>query len=121
MSHNQFNLQRKGFYPHDFPGWQQDYFEPPPFGPPPAGAFPIGPPPGFSPPIPAGQMGPIGIRYCQNRNTYIWLWNGRSFWFYPISVERHAIRGFRWSRRRGWVQDSVNLNDIRYYQCFLSK
>ncbi|MBK3496698.1 transporter [Viridibacillus sp. YIM B01967] len=76
-------------------------------------------PPGFSPPIPAWQVGPSGLRRCLFRNTYIWLNNGNSFWFFPTFVGRNTIIGFRWSRRRfGWVYHMINPNTVRSFQCF---
>jgi hypothetical protein len=97
---------------------RQNYFEPPPFGPPPAVGVSIGPPPGFTPPIPAWQVGSNGFRYCLHNNTYVWLSNGNSFWFFPTFVGRHSIVGLRWSRRRGWVNHIINRNEVRTFQCF---
>ncbi len=74
-------------------------------------------PPNFSPPIPAWQNGARGIRGCINRNTYIWLVNGNSFWFFPTFVSRQAVIGFRW-RGFGWIYQRINLNTIRSFQCF---
>jgi hypothetical protein len=105
------DYNQQGFRHH------QDYFEPPPFGPP-MGGVPMGPPPGISPPIPAWQVGPSGIRNCLYKNTYIWLRNGNSFWFFPTFVGSQVIIGLRWSRRRGWIHHVVNRNDIRSFQCF---
>nr|WP_240793309.1 hypothetical protein [Psychrobacillus vulpis] len=118
MYFNQYDQSGESFDQFGFPGWpQQDYFEPPPFGPPPA-AGPGFPPPGFSPPIPAWQSGSRGIRSCLFSNTYIWLINGNSFWFYPMNVGRQFIFGFRWRRRTGWTRHVINRNEIRSYQCF---
>lgn len=91
---------------------------PPPFGPPPGGSPPMGPPPNFSPPQPAWHVGPSGIRSCLFRHTFIWLDNGRSFWFYPIVVTRDVVTGFRWSTRNGWRPRTIQLNNIRSFQCF---
>jgi len=112
-----FNQDREGYNQQEFRG-QQDYFEPSPFGRPPMGGVPMGPPPGFSPPIPARQVGTSGIRNCLYRNTYIWLRNGNGFWFFPTFVGRQLVIGLRWSRRRGWIHHVVNRNDIRSFQCF---
>ena len=90
---------------------------PPHFGPPPGGP-PPGPPPNFSPPQPARQGGHSGIRSCLFRHTYIWLDNGRSFWFYPIAVTRDVVTGFRWSTRNGWRLRTIHVNNIRSFQCF---
>lgn len=74
-------------------------------------------PPTFSPPAPAWNNGSRGISRCINRNTYIWLNNGNSFWFFPITVGRNAVIGFRW-RGFGWVFQRIELRRIRNFQCF---
>ncbi|MDF2700346.1 MAG: hypothetical protein K0Q49_1904 [Haloplasmataceae bacterium] len=80
-------------------------------------AVPFLAPPSFTPPIPAWQVGPQGIRRCINRNTYIWLTSGNSFWFFPTFVSRQSLVGFRWSRI-GWTRSFIELRRIRSYQCF---
>lgn len=87
---------------------------------------PTSPPPSFAPQqfTTAQQQefsrrgGVGGIRRCMFRNTYIWLNNGRSFWFFPMLVIGNQIIGFRWRERRGWVYDSLNRNRIAFFQCF---
>lgn len=74
-------------------------------------------PPNFSPPIPAWQNGARGISGCINRNTYIWLLGGNSFWFFPTFVGRQAVIGFRF-RGFGWIYQRIYLNNIRSFQCF---
>lgn len=124
MTNNPYYRNGDEFDSSSFPqgppqGFSNDYFEPPPFGPPPgAGLPPMAPPPGFSPPIPAWQVGPGGIRNCLFSNTYVWLRNGRSFWFFPTFVGRQVIVGYRWRRRRGWTYHFLNPNEILSYQCF---
>lgn len=44
------------------------------------------------------------FRFCLNRFTFIWLWNGRSFWFYPTFIGRRSAEGFIWTRN-GWRFD----------------
>ncbi len=94
---------------------------PPPFTPPRGEtqqpAAPRSAPPSFSPQIPLRQDGPRGIRGCLYRNTFIWLNNGNSFWFFPTFVGRQAVAGFRW-RGFGWTFERINLNRIRSFQCF---
>ncbi|WP_332649094.1 hypothetical protein [Lysinibacillus sp. 54212] len=97
---------------------------PPPFGgpgsPPPSGGgqpMPMGPPPSFSPAMPGWQSGSEGIRRCIYRNTYIWLRNGKSFWFFPTFVSRNMVIGFRW-RRFGWTYSTIHRNNILSFQCF---
>jgi hypothetical protein len=57
------------------------------------------------------------LRYCLNRFTFIWQWNGRTFWFYPIFINRWSVEGFIWNGNR-WFYNNVNLNSIFFYQCF---
>ncbi|MCM2676843.1 transporter [Alkalicoccobacillus plakortidis] len=82
--------------------------------PPPQG---LAPPPAFSPPIPAFQVGPSGIRGCLYRPTYIWLFNGNHFWFFPTFVGRQSVIGYRWSRF-GWFNYIIELRQVRSFQCF---
>lgn len=53
----------------------------------------LSPPPSFVPPKPAVSY----IVDCVHQYTYIWLWNGESFWFYPISAEQGQVSGYRWN------------------------
>ena len=92
----------------------EGYFGPPTGGPSPT---PMVAPPAFSPPIPAWQQGPSGMRNCLFRNTYIWLRNGNSLWFFPTFVSRSIIVGYRWSAF-GWIYHVINPNSVRSYQCF---
>jgi hypothetical protein len=84
-----------------------------------AGGPPASPPPAYVPQeqATAFAVDPGGIRRCMFRFTYIWLVNGRSFWFYPIFLGRNSIAGWRWSRNRGWVYYGMDLRQIRSFQC----
>jgi hypothetical protein len=91
----------------------------PQFTPRPPRPRPPRPRPPFFPPTTPGfpwQDGSQGIRRCLNRNTMIWLNNGRSFWFYPTNVTPQAVIGFRWTRT-GWVRNSIERRDIRRFEC----
>jgi hypothetical protein len=108
----------------DFPGDQPGYPEGQPGMPggvQPTGA-PSSPPPSFTPQkssnVSLMAVDPGAIRRCLFRNTYIWLENGRSFWFYPIFVGRTSVAGFRWRRRYGWVYFGTDLRSIESFQCF---
>lgn len=57
------------------------------------------------------------FRYCLNHFTYIWFWNGKSFWFYPTFVSRRAAEGFIWINQ-GWSYERINLNHIFFFKCF---
>lgn len=103
------------------------------------GNQPSTPPPDFTPQLPReGQQllsgpsdfrGPFGGRIidfrerprnlsrCLNRFTYIWLFNGSNFWFYPIFIGRNAVEGFRWRRNR-WEYERININRILFNLCF---
>lgn len=56
-------------------------------------AVQLPPPPSYAPPKPDVSY----IVDCVQQYTYVWLWNGDSFWFYPISIEQSGISGYRWN------------------------
>ena len=59
------------------------------------------------------------MRRCLYRNTYVWLMNGRRFWFYPTYVGRTSVAGYRWSeRRQRWAYFGIDASEIRSFQCF---
>lgn len=51
------------------------------------------PPPAYIPPKPAVSY----IVDCMNNYTFVWLWNGENFWYYPTWVESGAVLGYRWN------------------------
>ena len=67
--------------------------------------------------VSAFAVDPGAIRGCLFRFTYIWLRNGRSFWFYPTFVGRTSVAGWRWNGRR-WSYYGTDLNRISSFQCF---
>ncbi|MCY8203703.1 hypothetical protein MOC09_08755 [Bacillus sp. N12A5] len=91
------------------------------------GGAPQGPPPSqipAKPQKPQGAQGaaflvePITIRPCLFRFTYVWLTNGRSFWFFPIILGRRSVGGFYWdSSRRRWVYFALDTNLIDVVSC----
>ncbi|MBT2692277.1 hypothetical protein J7E32_04635 [Bacillus sp. ISL-55] len=83
------------------------------------GGPPSSPPPAYVPQeqATAFAVDPGGIRRCMFRFTYIWLIDGRSFWFYPVFLGRNSVAGWRWSPRRGWVYYGMDLRQIRSFQC----
>ena len=101
---------------------------PPQPGPGPRPPQPLSPPPDFVPALPQNTRGPEAFRLggqvggnrlwtCLNRNTYIWLFNGDNFWFYPTFVGRNHVEGFRW-RWNGWSYERINLWMIFFFICF---
>ncbi|HEX6594701.1 MAG TPA: hypothetical protein VF095_08935 [Bacillota bacterium] len=107
-----------GQFPGQPPGGQ--FPGQPPSGPFQPGGPPTTPPPSFQPTQPQFQLfavDPGAIRSCLFRFTFIWLDNGRSFWFFPTFVGRNSIAGFRWSRFR-WVYFGIDLDRIDSFQCF---
>lgn len=82
---------------------------PPPGSP----AQPLPPPPDFIPPYP---ILPSYIVDCMFNYTYVWLWNGESFWFYPISVEYGAVAGYRWNGL-AWFFYGTDPRFIRAVSC----
>ncbi|KML42148.1 MULTISPECIES: hypothetical protein [Bacillaceae] len=97
------------------------------FGPPGGGGGPGGqegppsaPPPNFTPQmqqVSTFAVDPGAIRGCLFRNTYVWLQNGNSFWFYPTFVGRTSVAGWRWRNWR-WTYYGTDLRRIRSFQCF---
>lgn len=131
MDNNLYNdesneVKQQEFFPGPFPGG-------PGQGPgSQQGRPPSGPPPSFAPEMPRGQLSgepmplgrgmdsrrqPTGIRQCLNRFTFVWLIGGGAFWFYPTSVRRNVVEGFRWRRNR-WEYDRINLSRIIFFSCF---
>lgn len=111
------------------PGWAPPFWggspnrppgEQPPFpggGP---GPTPMGPPPSFTPAAPMAQSftgGLSGINRCLFRNTYVWLRNGRSFWFFPTAMTGNMVFGFRWSNRSGWMPRAILRDNIFTFTC----
>ena len=64
------------------------------------GGAPSTPPPSHTPheSVSAFAVDPGAIRGCLYRFTFVWLNNGRSFWFYPTFVGRDSVAGYRWRR-----------------------
>ncbi len=88
-----------------------------PPGRPPQGPPPIRPgTPIFFPP-PNVNIFPNRLRNCLFRFTYIWLFNGRDFWFYPIAIANNFLVGFRWNGF-SWEDDLLNIRRIADFQCF---
>lgn len=110
--------QQPGF-PGGFPGSPGGF---------PGGGFqpPTAPPPNFTPQQfntfqqqEFSRRGGIGgIRRCMFHNTFMWMRNGNSFWFFPVFVSGNQIVGFRWRGTRGWVFDSINRNNVLFFQCY---
>ena len=81
---------------------------------------PTAPPPAF---IPQQQtatpfaVDPGAISLCLFRNTYIWLRNGSSFWYYPIFVGPRSVAGFRWNGRF-WTIFGIDTRRIASFTCF---
>ena len=78
--------------------------------------FILPPPPSFTPPFPSFAVSqPISL--CLFRNTYIWLRNGSSFWYFPIFVGPRSVAGFRWNGRF-WTIFGIDTRRIVSFTCF---
>ncbi|MGF9891222.1 hypothetical protein ABEX78_21415 [Priestia megaterium] len=78
--------------------------------------FILPPPPSFTPPFPSFTVSqPISL--CLFRNTYIWLRNGSSFWYFPIFVGPRSVAGFRWNGRF-WTIFGIDTRRIVSFTCF---
>ncbi|RUT43963.1 collagen-like protein [Paenibacillus anaericanus] len=97
--------------------------QPGPPGPPPGSPGSIGqqaptaPPPSFVPQISPYAVDPGAISGCLFRNTYVWLRNRDSFWFFPIFVGPRSVAGFRFFGGR-WAYFGIDLNQISSFTCF---
>lgn len=78
------------------------------------------PPPRFTPENRTWQNGAKGILNCLYRHTYIWQYNGMSYWFFPADIKKGKISGQIWTRQR-WSEHAVNIQSIRAHQCFYAK
>ncbi|MED4207481.1 collagen-like protein [Neobacillus mesonae] len=81
---------------------------------------PTAPPPPFIPQQAAASplaVDPGAIRLCLFRNTYIWLYNGEGFWFYPIFVGPRSVAGFRWNGRF-WMIFGIDTRRIISFTCY---
>ncbi|MFD4815501.1 hypothetical protein [Peribacillus butanolivorans] len=94
----------------------------PPPRPPQGGGPPHKAPPLFIPQFPGGMFKAIdtgSMKGCLYQNTYVWLINGRSFWFYPTYVGYNSVAGYRWrpSQQR-WAYYGTDASEIRSFQCY---
>lgn len=81
---------------------------------------PTSPPPSFTPTLSQATpfaVDPGAIAGCRFRNTYVWLNNGESFWFFPTFVGRTSVAGFRWVGFK-WVFFGIDTRRIRSFTCF---
>ncbi|WP_068774265.1 transporter [Paenibacillus sp. FJAT-26967] len=79
---------------------------------------PTSPPPQFEPQqVSTFAVDPGSIRGCLFRNTFVWLNDGSSFWFYPTFVGRTSVSGFRWIGWT-WVFFGIDLRRISSFTCF---
>ena len=88
---------------------------------------PTSPPPSFVPQqsVGVGARGGVGvyavdpgaIRGCLFKFTYVWLRNGRAFWFFPTFVGRESMAGYRWNGRR-WNYYGTDLDRVSSFQCY---
>jgi hypothetical protein len=98
-----------GFPPHQGDGYPQGGHHDGP---------PTSPPPYYTPQA-TGGYNQGSIRRCLHRMTYVWLDSGRSFWFYPTSISRNSVDGYRWRQRQGrWVYFGIDRDQIRSFQCY---
>ncbi|GIP38517.1 hypothetical protein J31TS4_17970 [Paenibacillus sp. J31TS4] len=75
-------------------------------------AQPLPAPPPFIPQVPTGTY----IIDCLNSFTYVWLWNGESFWFFPTRVAYEGASGYRWNGLF-WFYDVIDPALIRAVSC----
>ena len=54
--------------------------------------------------------------YCLNNFTYVWLWDGSNFWFYPTYMDWRSVEGFVWSNGN-WYYEVLDINSIFFFSC----
>jgi hypothetical protein len=83
---------------------------------------PASPPPSYIPHMTQTgyqAVNPGAMRRCLHRYTYVWLRNGRSFWFYPTYAGRNTVAGYRWRQNaQRWVYFEIDTDLIRSFQCY---
>ncbi len=47
--------------------------------------------------------------------VYLWLWNGRSFWYYLEHAQGLSIQGYLWRGGRWYRQNLPLAHILRYY------
>ncbi|MEI2470549.1 hypothetical protein V8V75_13385 [Peribacillus frigoritolerans] len=79
-------------------------------------------PPLFTPQLHEGMykaMDTGSMKGCLYKHTYIWLKNGRSFWFYPTYVGYNSVAGYRWRRsQQRWAYYGTDAHEIQYIHCY---
>ncbi|WP_285766377.1 transporter [Peribacillus sp. SI8-4] len=79
-------------------------------------------PPLFTPKLTGGMLNAIdpgSMKGCLYQNTYVWLRNGRSFWFYPTYVGYNSVAGYRWrNSQQRWSYYGTDASEIQAFQCF---
>jgi len=53
---------------------------------------------------------------CLNNFTFIWLWDGSTFWFYPTYIDWRSVEGFVW-RNGNWYYTILDINNIFFFNC----
>ncbi|KWW11163.1 hypothetical protein AS888_03035 [Peribacillus simplex] len=90
--------------------------------PPQGGGPPHMAPPLFIPKLTGSMLqalDPGSMKGCLYQNTYVWLRNGRSFWFYPTYVGYNSVAGYRWRKsQQRWSYYGTDASEIQAFQCF---
>lgn len=98
------------------------YGDHPPPRPPHGGGPPHIAPPLFTPQLHDGMskaMDTGSLKGCLYKHTYVWLKNGRSFWFYPTYVGYNSVAGYRWRRsQQRWAYYRKDAHEIQFFHCY---
>lgn len=57
------------------------------------------------------------LKLCLYRMTYVWLYNGKSFWCYPTFVNANTVSGWKWINYR-WQFFSIDASRISNFYCY---
>lgn len=119
MYNQQFERQILGLPGSQFPGLPGGILFPS-LPEPQSSQAPTAPLPAFIPHQAAASsfaVDPGAISLCLFRNTFIFLSNGETFWYYPIFIGPSSVAGFRWNGRF-WTVFGINTRRIISFTCF---
>lgn len=76
--------------------------------------LPPSPPPNYEPENTCLEAHPKFLKNCLHTYIFIWLTDGRSYWFYPTGFDKDMLSGYVWNRP-GWAHVQFEWRQI---ECF---
>jgi len=60
------------------------------------------------------------LQPCLYRNTYVWLTDGSSFWFYPVALGANSVGGYYWDWSTShWNYYALDTKYIDIVNCMI--